>query len=266
MHYIMSEDRWRYNHIVDFTLSTQAEVEIMRKRPMFYMIGVDAPLLTRFKRVKDDTSLEEFCIRDSTTYEDNKSCLELANIVLINNSSIDDLRVKVKGLSLLTPELVRPCWDSYFMRLAFLASTRSNCMKRRVGAVLVKDNRVVSTGYNGTPRGILNCMDGGCLRCNSNSRCGEGLDLCLCMHAEENSLLEAGVGRAENCTIYTTSFPCLQCTKRIIQLRVKEVVYCDGYATDGMSTKLLRSVGINLRAHNRDVIPHKYVSSEQAAP
>lgn len=120
-------------------------------------------------------------------------------------------------LALLTPKLfleplaasLRPPWDEYFMLLASLASLRSNCMKRRVGAVLVREKRVVSTGYNGTPRGVKNCNEGGCGRCNGygngldNSHesegetrtlaiMGEGLDECLCLHAEENALLEAG--------------------------------------------------------------------------
>jgi dCMP deaminase len=78
------------------------------------------------------------------------------------------------------------------MQLANLAAQRSNCMKRSVGCVLVRDKRVISTGYNGTPRGLKNCNEGGCKRCNSASRAGVGLDTCLCIHAEENVLLEAG--------------------------------------------------------------------------
>jgi len=87
---------------------------------------------------------------------------------------------------------------SYFMLLAELASLRANCMKRRVGCVLVVDSRVVSTGYNGTPRGLRNCADGGCARCNGRVSCGVALDECLCLHAEENALLEAGRERASS--------------------------------------------------------------------
>ena len=132
-------------------------------------------------------------------------------------------------------EHLRPTWDTYFMALASLASLRSNCMKRRVGAVLVRDKRVVSTGYNGTPRGVTNCNEGGCGRCNSNedgfgdreveeeetiqeaeegkklNRVGQGLDACVCLHAEENALLEAGRervsgGRAEAAVLYCNTF------------------------------------------------------------
>ena len=79
----------------------------------------------------------------------------------------------------------RPNWDEYFMKIAEATAARSNCCRRHVGAVIVKDNRIISTGYNGTPRGIKNCFDGGCPRCNSNATTGEKLDQCICSHAEE---------------------------------------------------------------------------------
>lgn len=81
------------------------------------------------------------------------------------------------------------------MQLSSLAAMRSNCMKRSVGCVLVREKRVISTGYNGTPRGMRNCNKGGCKRCNSSVKAGVGLDTCLCLHAEENALLEAGRDR-----------------------------------------------------------------------
>ena len=88
--------------------------------------------------------------------------------------------------------IVRPNWDKYFMQLAHLVSKRTNCMKRAVGCVLVKDFRIVATGYNGTPFGMENCNQGGCARCNSMTASGAGLDQCYCMHAEENAVIEGG--------------------------------------------------------------------------
>jgi dCMP deaminase len=87
---------------------------------------------------------------------------------------------------------MRPTWDQYFMQLADLAARRSNCMRRQVGCVLVRGKRVISTGYNGTPRNVTNCNEGGCARCNTSKGGGTGLSTCLCLHAEENALLEAG--------------------------------------------------------------------------
>lgn len=106
-------------------------------------------------------------------------------LILNNHTTISNLISVLQKTRLTDPERLRPSWDSYFMRLCDLAARRSNCMKRRVGAILVKNCRIVSTGYNGTPRGVRNCNEGGCPRCNEGSRCGVGLDVCLCLHAEE---------------------------------------------------------------------------------
>ncbi|GAA5918404.1 hypothetical protein JCM6882_008329 [Rhodosporidiobolus microsporus] len=173
-------------------------------------------------------------------------------------------------------ELLRPSWDTYFMLLASLASLRSNCMKRRVGAVLVREKRVVSTGYNGTPRGVKNCGEGGCGRCNSHgdglgggeeeeeklvvgangakgmSRVGEALDECLCLHAEENALLEAGRervsgGGTEGAVLYCNTCPCLRCTVKIVQCGVKEVIYSLSYSMDMASRRVMEEAGIVLR-------------------
>ena len=113
-------------------------------------------------------------------------------------------------------ELVRPSFDTYFMRMAELAASRSNCMKKGNGAVVAKDNRVVSTGYNGTPAGLANCCQGGCKRCNENVRQGIDLDKCICLHAEESAIMEAGRKATMGATLYTTSFPCSLCAKMII--------------------------------------------------
>jgi len=113
-------------------------------------------------------------------------------------------------------ELVRPSFDTYFMRLAELAASRSNCMKKGNGAIIVKDNRIVSTGYNGTPFKTKNCNEGGCKRCNMNVGQGKDLDKCMCLHAEESAVMEAGRSKCMGATIYTTSFPCILCTKMIV--------------------------------------------------
>ena len=129
--------------------------------------------------------------------------LALSSLTLSNPHSTPEPFLASLSLPHLAASL-RPAWDTYFMLLATLASLRSNCMKRRVGAVLVRERRVVSTGYNGTPRGVVNCGEGGCSRCNADGdglggggggmgrAMGEGLEECVCLHAEENALLEAG--------------------------------------------------------------------------
>lgn len=127
-------------------------------------------------------------------------------------------------------DLVRPQWDTYFLRLAEVVATRSNCMKRGVGAVIVNDFRIVSTGYNGTPFGSVNCNEGGCERCNSFVASGAKLDECLCIHAEENAVIESGRAKANGGTIYVTLSPCLTCAKTIIQAGIKRIVYSRLYS------------------------------------
>lgn len=133
-----------------------------------------------------------------------------------NASTYEEFHQTLDGFKFDDKELVRPSWDTYFMKLAELAAQRSNCMKRGNGAIIVKDYRIVSTGYNGTPFKHLNCNEGGCRRCNSNVAQGMELDKCKCLHAEESACIEAGRPRTLDGTIYTTSFPCLLCTKIII--------------------------------------------------
>lgn len=146
--------------------------------------------------------------------------------------------------------LKRPDWDNYFMQLAQVAARRSNCCRRQVAAVIVRENRVISTGYNGTPRGIKNCCDGGCPRCNSDAKSGTRLDECLCSHAEENAIVQAachGIA-VKSATLYTTFSPCLQCAKMIINSGLEEVVYHQRYSIDDTARKLLQTAGVIIRA------------------
>nr|CAG8611660.1 5483_t:CDS:2 [Entrophospora candida] len=154
------------------------------------------------------------------------------------------------SLDITNQERLRPSWDTYFIHLSELAAKRSNCMKRKVGCILVRNNRIISTGYNGTPRGLKNCNQGGCDRCNDAAPCGTGLDKCLCLHAEENALLEAGKERGDECILYCNTCPCLGCTVKLIQIGVKEVVYNRSYRMDEKTSQLLKSAGVKLRQHS----------------
>ncbi len=115
------------------------------------------------------------------------------------------------------------------MGIALAVRARANCTGRRVGAIIVREHRILSTGYNGTPSQMRNCEEGGCHRCANPSAYppGEGYDLCICVHAEQNALLAAarfGVA-VENCTVYTTLQPCFGCLKEILQANVREICY-----------------------------------------
>jgi len=147
----------------------------------------------------------------------------------------------------------RPSWDEYFMKIAGEASTRSNCLRRKVGAVIVKQRTIISTGYNGTPIGVKNCFEGGCPRCLSDVEPGQGYDTCICVHAEANAiLLAARHGNAtEGGVLYTTLRPCFSCLKEAVQAGIREIVY-EGEGTYEVSLEdayqtLVRDSGLTLR-------------------
>ena len=148
----------------------------------------------------------------------------------------------------------RPDWDQYFMNIAEVVATRSNCARRQVAAVIVKDHRIISTGYNGTPRGIENCYEGGCPRCNSEIPSGVGLEECLCCHGEENAIVQAafhGISVKDG-ILYTTYSPCLLCAKMIVNAGIKKVIYKDRYSIDETSMELLQKSGITVRSLHKE--------------
>ncbi|OIO25031.1 cytidine deaminase [Candidatus Micrarchaeota archaeon CG1_02_49_24] len=135
------------------------------------------------------------------------------------------------------------------MNIAKVVASRSNCMKRHVAAVIVKDGRIISTGYNGTPRKTRNCDEGGCPRCNSFAESGTKLEECLCSHGEENAIVQAsyhGISIKES-VIYTTFSPCLICTKMIINAGIAEVVFNSKYPMSELSIALLTEAGVKVR-------------------
>lgn len=146
----------------------------------------------------------------------------------------------------------RPDWDTYFMSIARVVATRANCSRRRVAAVIVADRRIISTGYNGTPRNITNCFEGGCPRCSGSAKSGTSLEECLCVHAEQNAICQAayyGI-RLADATIYVTLTPCLTCAKLIINAGIKEVVYEGEYHFDEQTRKLFADANIVCRRYH----------------
>lgn len=127
----------------------------------------------------------------------------------------------------------RPSSDEYYMGIAMAVRRRANCKGSRVGAILVLEDRIIATGYNGTPEDTTNCDEGGCYRCNHRDefKSGEGYDVCVCVHAEHNALLTcARFGhKVDGSTLYTTYQPCFTCTKALLQAKVKSVYYCHGW-------------------------------------
>jgi dCMP deaminase len=174
----------------------------------------------------------------------------MADHSLVNDGSLEKLFPQIDELlRKLLKEIQRPSWDEYFMNIAKVVASRSNCMKRKVAAIIVRDKRVISTGYNGTPRGTRNCNEGGCPRCNNLAVSGTALDECLCSHGEENAIVQAsyhGVS-LKDAIIYTTFAPCLQCSKMIINSGISEVIYNTDYPLNDSSFRLFQEAGVFIR-------------------
>lgn len=142
----------------------------------------------------------------------------------------------------------RPTWDQYFMEMAELTAKRSTCMRRSVGAVIVKDNRAIATGYNGAPRGIAHCEErGGCLRQQLGVPSGQRHEICMALHAEQNAIIQAAaMGHSiEGGTIYVTHQPCAICAKMIINSGIKRIVIKEGYP-DELAASLIAEAGLKI--------------------
>lgn len=152
---------------------------------------------------------------------------------------------------------MRPDWDEYFMLQAELAKLRSNCIVRKVGAVIVRDHRQLATGYNGTPPGVKNCYEGGCERCKlrmeGRIESGMMLERCLCSHAEANAIMHCAIlgieAGASGAILYTTLVPCLECTKMAITIGVKRIVCLDSYPETDYG--LIREAGVEIKTLDR---------------
>lgn len=141
----------------------------------------------------------------------------------------------------------RPSWEKFFLDLARMVSTRSTCLRRQVGAVVVRDKRILSTGYNGAPTGLVHCDQAGCIREQLKVPSGERHEICRAIHAEQNAIIQAatfGVSLA-GATIYVTHHPCVLCSKMIINSGIRQVVYLDGYP-DRLSAQMLKESGMKV--------------------
>ena len=163
------------------------------------------------------------------------------------NSSVEDKTTLNKD---------RPSWDEYFMNIAKMVAQRSTCLRRHIGAVLVRNRQILSTGYNGPPKSTPHCIEkGGCLRDKLKVPSGQRHELCRAAHAESNCISQAAANGVitENSIIYVTTFPCVFCSKIMINAGVKKVIFKEGYGSTEdfkLSKELLNEAGIEIQQLN----------------
>ncbi len=250
------------NYVID-SIRHPAEVAALRAAgPGFRLLWIDADEGTRMERIRrrgrggDPTTLDGLrqlegreLRSDDPAAQQLLDVRELSDFRLGNDGALEVLHADLQQVLARSLHFERPGWDEYFMSIARMVASRSNCVKRKVGAVIALDRRIISTGYNGTPRGTRNCNEGGCPRCNSFAEGGTRLDECLCSHGEENAITQAayhGVS-VRGGTLYSTFCPCLTCTKMIINAGLSEVVWSADYPLGEVSQSLLREAGLKVR-------------------
>ena len=145
--------------------------------------------------------------------------------------------------------MLRPSWDEYFMQITHLVASRATCLRRKVGAILVRDKRILTTGYNGPPAGLPHCDElGGCLRDRLGVASGERQELSRAVHAEQNAIIQAAVHgiSIKGATLYATNQPCSLCTKMLVNAGVREFVIADGYPDD-LAREIMDQAGVEVR-------------------
>ncbi len=253
------------NWVID-SIRNPAEVLVLRKMGNFHLLWIEAPVEARFKRAVarkrtgDCQTLADFRKCEEKEAKNANSCAQqldalekMADQRVHNKGTIEVLHANVdQALKGVPQGFDRPSWDEYFIHIAREVASRSNCVKRKIGSVIVCDKRLISTGYNGTPRGVKNCNEGGCPRCNSFAKSGTSLEECVCSHAEENAIVQASYHGVElkGSTIYTTFSPCLQCAKMIINAGIVKAVYNMEYPVSDTAKRILAESGVELvQAH-----------------
>jgi dCMP deaminase len=228
------------NIVVDSIRNT-AEIQELRKLTDFILIGIDAPLEIRFEREKKrgrvglPQTFEEFIKLEKEEQSTQKNaqqlneCLKAADSIIFNDWTKDSFRRKIDQII-----FKRPSWDEYFLKMAFLAAERSTCLRHHVGAVIVKDKRILTTGYNGAPSGTKDCLELGCLRDKERIPSGTRHEICRATHAEQNAIIQAGLHgvSTDGAVIYCTHSPCILCAKMIVNARIRKFITCGKYADD----------------------------------
>jgi dCMP deaminase len=246
------------------SIRNSLEVKKLQEREDFILINVVAADKERIKwivarnREKDPKTLQELKRKEKieSSNDSNNQQLHLttkmAKVVIRNDSNLKKLGEKVEKLVkdyLFKLQDSRPNWDKYFMNLAEQVKLRCSCMSAKKGAIIVKDKMIISTGYNGSPKGIKHCSEGGCKRCTlrhlGKMKSGVYKEPCICCHSEENAIVQAAYNgvSTNDAVMYCTYTPCVTCAKMIINSGIKKVITKIDYPDD-LGKELLKQSGV----------------------
>jgi dCMP deaminase len=250
------------------SIRNPSEVKLLQKRDDFVLVNVTAPdnvrlqrIISRGKTEKDPQTLSELQEKENQERSSDPNAQQLhivgkmAKITLRNDVPIEKLKGKVQKLvedNLYKYQDKRPNWDNYFMSIAEAVKQRNTCLSAGKGTVIIQEKRIISTGYNGSPKGITHCNLGGCIRCTNRHlgkiKSGVYSQPCICAHSEENAIVQAAYNgvSTRGATLYTTFTPCTNCCKMIINAGIIQVIAKVVYPDD-VGTSLLKEAGVSLR-------------------
>lgn len=252
------------NYVVDPVTGLE-QLEIIKRQDDMVVVRVEAPAELRLERLMDqrkqtetkEYSYDEVLEFEKTILDDEEGVkqrlLQLAkttNIIIRNDNNLEMLYKKVDQMMADLGKkftFKKPSDDNFFMEIARLVAKKARCVKRKAGAVIVKNKRILVMGFDDTPRHVLHCDENGCPACNDTNI--SSLHPCLCSHAEENAIIQAayhGIS-TQDATLYTTETPCLACTKMIINAGVKEIIFNQEYPLAEMAYALLQQAEISVK-------------------
>ncbi|MFP4524601.1 MAG: deaminase [Candidatus Woesearchaeota archaeon] len=264
---INDEEDW-----VISSIGTPGEVEVLRKNPKFRLIFVDAPQKTRFRRMKarkreqDPTTFKEFKKHEAKEargggehYRAFDETKRRADVVIINDKTLKELYKKV-AKALYKFKTDRPSWDDYFLGIMTAVRERGTCDRGKNGAVIVKDNRILTTGYVGSAVGMPHCDEVGHLMHRVVNDDGTTKQHCIrTVHAEQNALAQAARNGipVEGGTVYTYMEPCFTCAKLLINAGIKRVVAAKAYHASKLSRQFFKAAGVKLEVKDETVEKYK---------
>jgi dCMP deaminase len=243
------------------------EAKTILARENAILINIVAPQAERLRRLvernreQDPTTLKALKDAEEKEMSDDPAAMQIhkvakmAKITVNNDGTTEQLKEKIDRLvedHLYKLQPSRPSWDEYFMQIAETIKLRSTCLSAGKGTILVRDKRIISTGYNGSPKGVKHCNEGGCKRCKNRHlgkiKSGVYSEPCICCHSEENAIVQAAVHgiSTDGAVLYTTFTPCVTCAKMIINAQIKEVIAKVLYPDDD-AMSLLKEAGIKVR-------------------
>jgi len=238
-----------------------------------YLLAIDADSNLRYSRIltrqseTDNISFEEFLANEKREMfsinpnEQNLSeCIRMADFKIDNSKDLEYLKRQVEEILKTiktkkqeSEKYIRPSWDEYFMKITSVVAERSTCLRHNVGAIIVKNKKILTTGYNGAVRGQKDCLELGCKKDELNLASGFGSEECRAVHAEQNAIIQAALHgiNTEGATLYCTTIPCRMCAKEIVNAGIKRVVTYSDYGGAKGSIEFLKNCGIKFEKISR---------------